>query len=959
VPTRIEIRGARTHNLKNIDVDIPRDRLVVITGPSGSGKSSLAFDTIFAEGQRRYVESLSPHARQFLSQLAKPEVESIDGLSPTIAIDQHAAGHNPRSTVGTATEIHDFLRLLYSRTGQPHCPTCGRPVSSLTVDQMVDRVLALPAGTRLSVLSPVARQVKGSLRPLLERLRRDGFVRVMIDDEVHDLSEQIEVGGRAPHDVSVYVDRLVSEPKARNRLADSIELALKESGGAVTISPVEGDDLTFTDTCACIECGVAATTVDLSPAAFSFNSPAGACPACDGLGWVLFFDEARIIPDPTLTLREGAISPWARRNTPYYQQLLDAVTTKYAIDPFIPWKDLPDTQRRLLLRGTDEKIEFTVEKDDSRFSFKRGFEGVIPNLERRRKEYDRRKREGQLAEVQDFLTDEFHRWMGRTRCETCAGARLRRESLHVTVGGLDIAALAALTVRAGLRFFADLSLPPRQQAVAERILSEIRSRLRFLDEVGLDYLTLDRASSTLSGGEAQRIRLATQIGAALVGVTYVLDEPSIGLHQRDNERLLGTLRSLRDQGNTVVVVEHDAETIRAADHVIDMGPGAGARGGEVVATGTPDGIAADPRSLTGGYLSGRLRIGQPARRRQAGSRAIVLEGARTNNLAGVTVRFPLGLLVAVTGVSGSGKSSLVGDTLLPAVKRELYRLGGDGLALAGISGARHVDKIIDIDQSPIGRTPRSNPATFTGVFTHVRELFAELPESKARGYQPGRYSFNVKGGRCEACQGDGLLRIEMNFLPDVFVTCEVCGGRRYNRETLEVRYKGLSIAEVLDLTCNQAHDLLESHPRIRQKLAVIRQVGLGYLRLGQNAATLSGGEAQRIKLARELGRKATGKTLYVLDEPTTGLHFDDVKKLLEVLHELVDQGNTVIVIEHNLDVIRSADWVIDLGPEGGAGGGQVVAAGTPEDIARCAASHTGRYLQAALGTPAAAHRKAR
>jgi excinuclease ABC subunit A len=953
----ISIRGARTHNLKNIDVDIPRDRLVVITGPSGSGKSSLAFDTIFAEGQRRYVESLSPHARQFLSQLAKPEVESIDGLSPTIAIDQHAAAHNPRSTVGTATEIHDFLRLLFSRAGQPHCPGCGRPVSSMTVDEMVDRVLALPAGTRLSVLSPVARQHKGNLRPLLERLRRDGFVRVMIDEEVYDLSDKIEIDARATHDVCVYVDRLVNEPKARNRLADSIELALRESGGAVQISPLEGDDLTFTDTCSCIDCGVAATTVDLSPAAFSFNSPAGACPACDGLGWVLYFDEARVVPDPTLTLREGAIAAWSRRNTPYYQQLLDAVTTKYAIDPFTPWKDLPEEQRRLLLRGTDEEIEFTVEKDDSRFSFRRGFEGVIPNLERRRKEYERKRREGQAAEAQDFLSDEFHRWMGQRRCEACGGARLRRESLHVTVGGMNIAALSDMTVGEARAFFAGLALPPRQQAVAERILGEIGARLRFLDEVGLDYLTLGRAMSSLSGGEAQRIRLATQIGSALVGVTYVLDEPSIGLHQRDNGRLLSTLRHLRDLGNTVLVVEHDADTIRAADHLIDMGPGAGVRGGEVVATGTPEQVAADPRSLTGGYLSGRLDIGQPARRRQPSSRAIVLEGVRTNNLAGITVRLPLGLLVAVTGVSGSGKSSLVIDTLLPGVKRELYRVGGEDLALDRIAGCRHVDKTIDVDQGPIGRTPRSNPATFTGLFTFVRDLFAELPESRARGYRPGRYSFNVKGGRCEACQGDGLIRIEMNFLPDVFVTCEVCGGKRYNRETLEVRYKGLNIAEVLDLTCNQAHDLLESHPKIRQKLAVIRQVGLGYLKLGQNAATLSGGEAQRIKLARELGRKGTGKTLYVLDEPTTGLHFDDVKKLLEVLHELVDQGNSVVVIEHNLDVIRSADWVIDLGPEGGAGGGQVVAAGAPEDIARCAASHTGRYLKDALRPAAAAPRR--
>jgi len=953
-PRAIRIRDARTHNLKGIDVDIPRNALTVVTGPSGSGKSSLAFDTIYAEGQRRYVESLSPHARQFLSQMPKPEIESIEGMSPTIAIDQHSAARNPRSTVGTSTEIYDFLRLLFSRAGQPHCTSCGKPITSTTIDQMVDQVLALPKGTRFSVLAPALRGAKGDLKRQLRRLKRDGFVRVMIDDELHDLSDDITLDAKQQHDLDVYVDRLVNENGIRNRLADSIELALKEGSGMVIISPVEGEDLTFTDNHACIDCGV--TVGDLSPAAFSFNNPAGACPTCDGLGEVLFFDELRVVPDPTLSLREGAIAPWARRNAPYYQQLLDAVTTKYGIDPFALWKDLPDEHRELLLHGTNEEIEFTVLKEGSKLSFKRGFEGVIPNLERRRREYERRKREGGGSEAHDYLSDEFYRYMSHSRCDACGGARLRSESLHVTVGGRNIAELSRMTIRDCIRFFAELALPPRQAAIAERILGEIRARLAFLDRVGLEYLAIDRPTATLSGGEAQRIRLATQIGSALVGVTYVLDEPSIGLHQRDNDRLIETLVSLRDQGNTVLVVEHDPDTILASDHVIDMGPGAGVRGGRIVASGTPDEIMADTASLTGGYLSGRLRIGVPARRRIPDSRALVLQNVQTNNLKQIDVKIPLGLLVAVTGVSGSGKSSLISDTLLPALRQNLYRKSTVKLALGQIKGFRNIDKVIDIDQSPIGRTPRSNPATFTQVFTHIRDLYAELPESKARGYKPGRYSFNVKGGRCEACQGDGQIRIEMNFLPDVFVTCEVCGGKRYNRETLEVKFKGANIADILDMTCNQAFDFLENQPKINQVLSTIRQVGLGYLMLGQSAVTLSGGEAQRLKLARELARKSTGQTLYLLDEPTTGLHMDDVKKLLAVLNELVDQGNSVVIIEHDLDVIKCADWVIDLGPEGGEAGGEVVATGTPEDVARADGSHTGSYLRSVLGVKRARSR---
>ncbi len=942
----IKIQKARTHNLKGIDVEIPRGKMTVITGPSGSGKSSLAFDTIYAEGQRRYVESLSPYARQFLDQMAKPEVESIDGLSPTIAIDQRSAGRNPRSTVGTATEIYDFLRLLFARVGQPKCHKCKKPIHAMTIDEIVDRVLSYPNGARFSVLAPVIRHQRGDFRRELANLKRDGFVRVIVDDEVYDLSEEIKLDKRRAHNIEVYIDRLVNEEGITNRLADSIELALGLTSGLVIISPVEGEDITYTDKYSCIDCGV--TIPDLSPVLFSFNNPAGACPDCAGLGQVMFFDEPHIVPDPTLSIREGAILPWSRRNASYYQQLLDAVMKKYNIDPYTPWKDLVREQRDIILKGTNEEIAFSVEKDDRKFSFKRGFEGVIPNLERRSKEYERRKRDESGEEEHDFLSDEFHKYMSKVKCPMCKGARLRPESLNVTIGDKSIAEVSRMTVGECREFFDSLAFSPSNAKVAERILFEIQNRLTFLEKVGIDYTTLDRTTATLSGGEAQRIRLATQIGSALVGVTYVLDEPSIGLHQRDNERLIETLKNLRDQGNTVIVVEHDEDTMLAADHIIDMGPGAGRSGGLIVGEGTPEEIRKQPASLTGKYLSGRLTIDPPAQRRSSTSRALVIKGARTNNLKNIDVRIPLGLLVAVTGVSGSGKSSLVCDTLLPALKERIYKIGSQAIECERVEGIQHIDKVIDVDQNAIGRTPRSNPATFTQVFTLIRDLFATLPESKMRGYKPGRYSFNVKGGRCEACQGDGMIRIEMNFLPDMFVECEVCGGKRYNRETLEIRYKGKNIADILDMTVNHAYEFLENHPKIRDKLATIRQVGLGYLKLGQSANTLSGGEAQRLKLSKELSRRSNGRTLYILDEPTTGLHFDDVQRLISVLEYLVEQGNSVVVIEHNLDVIKCADWVIDLGPEGGNAGGELVASGLPEEIARFQGSYTGEYLARVL-----------
>jgi excinuclease ABC subunit A len=951
---KIIVKGAREHNLKNIDVELPRDKLIVITGLSGSGKSSLAFDTIYAEGQRRYVESLSAYARQFLEQMGKPDIDSIEGLSPAISIEQKSTSKNPRSTVGTVTEIYDYLRLLYARVGIVHCWNCGERIASQTVQQMVDRILELPEGTRFSVLAPMVRDRKGEYKKELEGLRKQGFVRVNVDGELHDLSDPIKLDKNKKHTIEVYVDRLAVKADIRQRLTDSVELALKLADGIVKVSPVVFDekgadagDMLFSDKFACITCGV--SYPEITPRMFSFNNPQGACPVCDGIGAKLFFDPDLIVPNEELSLREGAIDPWEKRNAPFFQQILEAVCNHYKIDMYTPWAKLPADQKKLIMEGSGStEVDFFFEKGGTRHKFKKEFEGVLANLERRLHEYERRRREeGNRGGEDGFEAayEEFHRYMNRSPCEECKGTRLRKEARFVKVGNLPVHELTGKPIRDAHKFFTGLTLDKREKAIAERILREITDRLTFLVNVGLDYLTLDRTSATLSGGEAQRIRLATQIGSSLVGVLYILDEPSIGLHQRDNDRLLQTLRRLRDIGNTVLVVEHDEDTIRAADHVVDMGPRAGVHGGRIVAAGTPDDILHSTASLTGAYLSRRKKIDIPKNRRQPGNKYITIKGARAHNLKNLTVRFPVGVFSAVTGVSGSGKSSLVIDTLLPTLQQRLNHSKAQTAEYDNIEGLHHVDKVIDIDQSPIGRTPRSNPATYTGVFTHIRDLFAALPESKARGYKAGRYSFNVKGGRCEACQGDGILRIEMHFLPDIYVTCEACLGRRYNRETLEVKYKGASIADVLDMTVTQAAEFLQHVPKIRQKLETLRDVGLGYIHLGQAATTLSGGEAQRIKLSKELAKKGTGRTVYILDEPTTGLHFDDIKQLLAVLNELVEQGNTVIVIEHNLDVIKTADYVIDLGPEGGEGGGSVVASGTPEDVARANASYTGQYLK--------------
>jgi excinuclease ABC subunit A len=951
---KIVVKGAREHNLKNIDVELPRDKLIVITGLSGSGKSSLAFDTIYAEGQRRYVESLSAYARQFLEQMGKPDIDSIEGLSPAISIEQKSTSKNPRSTVGTVTEIYDYLRLLYARVGIVHCWNCGERIASQTVQQMVDRILDLPEGTRFSVLAPMVRDRKGEYKKELDGLRKQGFVRVNVDGELHDLSEPIKLDKNKKHTIEVYVDRLAVKADIRQRLTDSVELALKLADGIVKVSPVVFDekgadagDMLFSDKFACITCGV--SYPEITPRMFSFNNPQGACPICDGIGAKLFFDPDLIVPNEELSLREGAIDPWEKRNAPFFQQILEAVSNHYKIDMYTPWAKLPAEHKKIIMEGsgTDE-VDFFFEKGGTRHKFKKEFEGVLANLERRLHEYERRRREeGNRGGEDGFEAayEEFHRYMNRSPCEECQGTRLRKEARFVKVGGLPVHELTGKPIRDAHKFFTSLTLDKREKAIAERILREISDRLTFLVNVGLDYLTLDRTSATLSGGEAQRIRLATQIGSSLVGVLYILDEPSIGLHQRDNSRLLETLRRLRDIGNTVLVVEHDEDTIRAADYVVDMGPRAGIHGGRIVASGTPDDILHSTASLTGQYLAGRKKIDIPKNRRQPGNKYITMKGVRAHNLKNLTVRFPVGVFTAVTGVSGSGKSSLVIDTLLPVLQTRLNHSKAQPGEHDNIEGLHHVDKVIDIDQSPIGRTPRSNPATYTGVFTHIRDLFAALPESKARGYKAGRYSFNVKGGRCEACQGDGILRIEMHFLPDIYVTCEQCLGRRYNRETLEVKYKGASIADILDMTVTQAAEFLQHVPKIRQKLETLRDVGLGYIHLGQAATTLSGGEAQRIKLSKELAKKGTGRTVYILDEPTTGLHFDDIKQLLAVLNSLVEQGNTVIVIEHNLDVIKTADYVIDMGPEGGDGGGSVVASGTPEDVARANASYTGQYLK--------------
>ncbi len=936
---RIIVRGAREHNLKNITVEIPRDKLVVFTGISGSGKSTLAFDTIYAEGQRRYVESLSAYARQFLGLMEKPDVDAIEGLSPAVSIDQKGAPRNPRSTVGTVTEIYDYLRLLFARIGQPHCPVCDRPIARQTPEQIADRILALPEGTRIYVMGPVVRGRKGEYRQLFEDLRRQGFVRVRVDGVLYELSEEIPLDRNRKHDIEVVVDRLVVRPDVRSRLHDSLETALKLGQGLVHVwrehPDGSGEILAFSTAFACPDHGT--PLPEIEPRIFSFNSPYGACPACSGLGFRQEIDPDLVL-DLDKSLREGAVIPWADSASEYYPELLRGLAQAHGVDMNIPLRKLPKSFIRALLYGSDEPIRVRYH---NRYGILRAyettFEGIVHHLERRYRETD-----------SEYVKEEIERYMSTTPCPECKGTRLRRESLAVRVGGKNIAEVTAMTVRQCLEFFDRLPLTEREALIAAQILKEVRARLGFLVNVGLDYLTLDRPANTLSGGEAQRIRLATQIGSGLMGVLYVLDEPSVGLHQRDNHRLIETLKRLRDLGNTVIVVEHDEDTIRSADWIVDIGPGAGAQGGEIVVSGTLEDVIREPRSLTGQYLSGKRRIPVPERRRTPKSGRIVVRGAREHNLKNIDVAFPLGVFICVTGVSGSGKSTLVDEILYRALAQRVMGARVRPGAHDAIEGAHLIDKVINIDQSPIGRTPRSNPATYTKTFDLIRELFAQLPEARMRGYKPGRFSFNVRGGRCEACEGDGIVRIEMHFLPDVYVPCEVCKGKRYNRETLQVLYKGKSIADVLEMTVDEALAFFDAIPRLRHKLQTLHDVGLGYIKLGQPATTLSGGEAQRVKLAAELSRKDTGRTLYILDEPTVGLHFADVERLLKVLHRLVDAGNTVIVIEHNLDVIKTADWIIDLGPEGGDRGGEVIAEGTPEEVAAQDHSYTGQFLRRVL-----------
>ena len=932
----IKIRRARQHNLKNISIDIPRNKLVVITGLSGSGKSSLAFDTIYAEGQRRYVESLSAYARQFLEQMDKPDVDSIEGLSPAISIEQRGLSRNPRSTLGTATEIYDYLRVLFARVGKPHCPKCDLKISSQTTQQIVDQIMDLEEGTRVQLLAPLIEGRKGGYIQLLKRLRKDGFTRVVIDEEIRLLDEDIPLDKNKKHDISVVVDRLVIKKEIQRRLTDSMELTLSLSDGKAVLDVIGAGQIFFSQKAACPRCGF--SIPQLSPQMFSFNNPQGACEQCNGLGTKRYLDPDLIVPDPDLSLREGAIAPWAKRHSVYFQQMLDSLCQHYGIDVYSPFKDLTkDIQEAFLYGSGDDVIKFYFEKDDRRYFYDRPFEGIIPNLERRY---------GETGSYQ--IREDIEKYMSIRACPACGGSRLKPISLAVRVGGKAIHEITCLSIERAYDFFQALRLGQKEQVIAQRVLKEIRNRLGFLKNVGLDYLTIDRSTSTLSGGEDQRIRLATQISSGLAGVLYVLDEPSIGLHQRDNLKLLANLRHLKDLGNTVLVVEHDAETILSADYVIDMGPGAGVKGGQVVFQGSPDELIRNGTSLTAQYLGGQKAIPVPGLRKCGNQKSLVIEGARENNLKEIVASIPLGTFTCVTGVSGSGKSSLINGILYPALCQKLYRSKAKVGRVKSIKGIHYIDKVVNIDQSPIGRTPRSNPVTYTGVFTHIRELFSMLPESRARGYKPGRFSFNVRGGRCEACKGDGIIKIEMHFLPDVYVTCEACKGLRYNRDTLEIKYRGYNIADTLDMTVNQAFSFFENIPGVKSKLKTLVDVGLGYVRLGQPATTLSGGEAQRIKIAKELSKKNTGNTLYLLDEPTTGLHFADIHNLLEVLNYFVETGNTVVVIEHNMDVIKTADHIIDLGPEGGERGGYVVGTGTPEEIVEIEGSYTGQYLKSVL-----------
>ncbi|MGY8822040.1 MAG: excinuclease ABC subunit UvrA [Pseudomonadales bacterium] len=938
---KILIRGARTHNLKNIDLTLPRDKLIVITGLSGSGKSSLAFDTLYAEGQRRYVESLSAYARQFLSIMEKPDVDTIEGLSPAISIEQKSTSHNPRSTVGTITEIYDYLRLLYARAGTPRCPDHDAPLEAQTVSQMVDQVLALPEGRKLMLLAPVIRERKGEHLAVFDELRAQGFVRARVNGRLYELDELPKLDKQKKHSIDVVVDRFKVRSDLQQRLAESFETALKLADGIALVASMEeedeSDEMIFSARFACPICGHSIS--ELEPKLFSFNNPAGACPTCDGLGVKQFFDAKRLV-NGELTLAEGAIRGWDRRNV-YYFQMLGSLASHYGFSLDEPFDSLPPEQQKFVLRGSGkENVDFRYLNDRGDI-VKRShpFEGIIPNLERRYRETE-----------SNSVREELAKYLSTQPCPECRGTRLRREARHVWVGDKTLPAVTGLPIGDATEYFGGLTLPGRRGEIADKILKEICERLQFLVNVGLDYLTLDRSADTLSGGEAQRIRLASQIGAGLVGVMYILDEPSIGLHQRDNERLLGTLRHLRDIGNTVIVVEHDEDAIRMADYVVDIGPGAGVHGGQIVAEGTPDEVMSNPASLTGGYLSGRVKILYPEKRTPRDPEKLLrLKGARGNNLRNVDLEIPVGLLTCITGVSGSGKSTLINNTLFPITATALN--GATTLEVSphdSFDGLQHLDKVVDIDQSPIGRTPRSNPATYTGLFTPIRELFAGVPEARSRGYGPGRFSFNVKGGRCEACQGDGVIKVEMHFLPDIYVPCDVCKGKRYNRETLEVKYKGKSITEVLGMTIEEAREFFDPVPAVARKLQTLMDVGLSYIKLGQSATTLSGGEAQRVKLSRELSKRDTGKTLYILDEPTTGLHFADIQQLLDVLHRLRDHGNTVVVIEHNLDVIKTADWLVDLGPEGGSKGGQIIATGTPEQVASMPQSHTGHFLRPLL-----------